>query len=566
MTKEVKAIECRFVFHVPESASNPDTHVVKELVHYEDGTTAKNLRTIVNYKRPFWVTQEHYRNHEQKKESESVKKLLKGLATESGLARAAASKLGSRYVGISDMRRVKASPYVYGLDINSRTYIKKAYQDRYKVRTTPYEVCILDIEVDTIKDDITIITITTNERMYTCITKDFLRKVSLSKTTDGILEDVTPKLDYLFKKHIPKNKLLSDMEVLYDVVDSPADAVVKIFDKLHAWSPDLVSGWNIMYDIEHMVEALERAGIDPADIFSDPGLPKELRRFKIKMGQTQKVTVSGKSTPINPQAQWHSVDCPASFYWVDAMSTHQFIRVGGKSLPGGYSLDVVLKHELGDDLGKLYFKDDPNIDRLKGIEWHRYMTAERPLEYVIYNQWDVMSILVMDSETSDLNAVLPMLSGISNFDIFNSGPKRIVDAMHFYYLEHDKVLGTKSPIVDDKNLLGLDSWIVMLPTYRVSDTTMSVLKDDSGYSNARGYVYDADVTSAYPNATRVANVSIETTLRELKSIGGIPLSIFRTANLNLLYGKVNSLSYGSTMFNLPQPLEMIEFLEEKIKM
>jgi len=105
----------------------------------------------------------------------------------------------------------------------------------------------------------------------------------------------------------------------------------------------------------------------------------------------------------------------------------------------------------------------------------------------------------------------------------------------------------------------------MLPTYRVSDLSMSVLKDDNGDSNVRGFVYDADVTSAYPNATRVANVSIDTTLKELKSIAGIPLSIFRTANLNLLYGKVNALSYGADMFNLPQPLEMIEFLEGKKK-
>jgi len=459
MSKKVKAIECRFVFHVPEAESNPDTHIVKELIHYEDGTKAKNLRTIVNYKRPFWITQEHRRNHEQKKESEDVKHLFKGLSTESALARNVASRLGGMYSGVTDMRRVKRSPYVYGLDINSKTYIKKTYQDTYDVRTTPYEVCILDIEVDTTKDAITIISIATNTKIFTCITKDYLRKMSISKTSSGVLSDVGPKLDYLYKKHIPANKLVADIDVEYLVVDTPVDAILKILERLHVWEPDLVSGWNIMYDITHMVEELENNGIDPADVFSAPSLPKALKHFKIKMGQTQKVTVSGKSTPINPQAQWHSVDCPASFYWVDAMSTHQFIRVGGKSLPGGYSLDVVLKHELGDDLGKLYFKDDPNIDKLKGIEWHRYMTAERPLEYIIYNQWDVMSILVMDNETSDLNAVLPMLSGISNFEIFNSGPKRIMDAMHFYYLEHGKVLGTKSPIVDDKDLLGLSKWM-----------------------------------------------------------------------------------------------------------
>jgi len=54
-----------------------------------------------------------------------------------------------------------------------------------------------------------------------------------------------------------------------------------------------------------------------------------------------------------------------------------------------------------------------------------------------------------------------------------------------------------------------------------------------------------------------------TTLKELKSIDGMKLEEFREHNINMLFGKVNSLSYGSAMFNLPTMFELAEMLDNK---
>ena len=69
--KTIKAKECRFAFHIPTRSKDfPDLHLVKEVIHYEDGTTEPNVRFVKGFKRSFWITQKKYRNHEQKKERE----------------------------------------------------------------------------------------------------------------------------------------------------------------------------------------------------------------------------------------------------------------------------------------------------------------------------------------------------------------------------------------------------------------------------------------------------------------------------------------------------------------
>lgn len=441
--------ECKFVIHLPEiPEQRPDTHVIKELITYKDGTSKPNLRLLYNFKRPFWVTKEHFQNHKDKKESEYLDKLNEYQSTQSSLGKSVAMRLGQRFIGKTHLRDVSASPYVYGLDIHSKTVIKKMYLDRYPDAISGYNLAILDIETNTETDEIIVISLTMRDKIYTVINKKMLINT----------RDIESQLNYLFDKHIPKTNITENIKKEYVVVENELELILKTLEKAHIWKPDIIAIWNIDYDIPKMLEALEKYNIDPKDVFSDPNIPKELRYFEYKQGQKSKVTASGKFTPINPEEQWHTVIAPASFYWIDAMSAHRYIRVGGKTMPGGYSLDNILKHELGNRYQKLKFEDIDNLG-LAGIEWHQYMVKNKPLEYIIYNQWDVISMLHLDEKTKDLAYSLPILAGVSSFDIFNSGPKRIVDALHFFYIEHGKVLGSKPPRTEVDTVLGLKNWI-----------------------------------------------------------------------------------------------------------
>lgn len=487
---EIIAKEFRSAFHLSAIPNvRKDIHVLKEVVHYKDGRIVPELRIIENFKRPFWVTKEHYQNHKEKKECEALDRVNQFEATESNLARAVLTRLGSKYNGKTNLRDALPSPYVYGLNISAATMIKHYYTKKYPDVSTPYTVCALDTEVDVDTDELLILSVCMGNNLYVSI-KD---RMGEGRT------DVEKTLKYLYDKYIPDCELKSNMNVVFELFDSELQMILNTFKRVHEWKPDFLAIWNISYDMEVLLRVLEAHNVDPKDVFSDPSLPEEYREFKFVKGPIQKVTESGVLKPLEPREQWHYVDCPASFYWIDAMSAYNYVRVGGKQVATGYSLDSILGFELGKEYQKLKYKDEYS-EHLTGVDWHKYMANKKPLEYIIYNCWDVMSMLLLDKKTNDLAIALPLLSGPSEFKIFNSGPKKLVNELHFFYLDRGLVLGTKGNEVDDDKLLGLSDWIVLLPNFYIginelpatSESVNERYPDVGLTNNIRRFIYDAD--------------------------------------------------------------------------
>jgi len=518
--ESIKARECKHITYIPAVDDyREDTYVIKELIHYKDGTHKPNLRIMSNLKRSFYLTKPHYRNHKQKKESELLSKLNIYHATESDLGKIIASRLGPPYIGKTALRDVQSSPYLYGIDVNSKS--------------------------------IMIITLATFDRIYTVATKEYLKNST----------NIVPQIDYLYNKYAPETEIKNHIHREFEEAENELDAIKKIFKKAHEWKPDFVAIWNITYDLPYMLDVLRKNYIKPEDIFSDPNIPKHLRYFRFKEGMKQKLTDSGKYTPINIEEQWHYVECPAHFYFIDAMSAHRYIRVGGKTMPGGYSLDNILEQELGEDFKKLKFDNNP---KYKGIEWHKYMSREKPLEYIVYNMWDVMSMLVLDKKTKDLSHVITLLAGISPYDIFNSGPKKIIDAMHYYYLNQGEVLAAKPCKVEDDSMLNLSNWITLLPADRIKNKGLQLIEEDPElHMNTRTNVFDSDISGSYPSCTLACNVSRKTLDRELISIEGKEKEFFKLENINLFSGDVNATAYCVNMFNFPSIYELIEKYEKE---
>ncbi|EKD22708.1 MAG: hypothetical protein ACD_84C00002G0001, partial [uncultured bacterium] len=275
-------------------------------------------------------------------------------------------------------------------------------------------------------------------------------------------------------------------EVIF--VEREVDIIKECFAKCHDWKPDFVAIWNINFDIPKVITALEKAGIHPKDVFSDPSIPPQYRHFRYKQGPTQKVTASGLVTPIKPSAQWHTVFCPSSFYFIDAMCAYRHIRTGNAEEPS-YALDAILKkHNLG---GKLKFEE---ADKYTKLEWHQFMQENYPLEYVIYNVFDCVAMEELDEVTSDLSLTLPLFSGCSDFENFKSQPRRLADNLHYFCLENGKVFGTTSDEMQsdlDKLSLGLEGWIITLPAHLVMDNGLKVILEDPNLcTNIRAHVGD----------------------------------------------------------------------------
>lgn len=561
--KAIKGYECKFGVHVPtrRPQERHDLNIIKETIHFEDGTSKPNLRFIKDYKRSFYITKKSKQNHQQKKEAEYIDNLLEKKVTQSELRDAVAKSL-ERSWSKESLRELASSPFLYGTDISSTALIKKQYQVKYPELTTSYSVCTFDIETDVVNGTNTIImaTVCFQNQCFTAVLKDFIKGYS------NIELLFTETVNKYIKPYIEKHGM---SPVLYVAID-PVDLLKTIFTKIHEWMPDFLAIWNMNFDIPQVLRVLEEHGVKPSNILCDPRIPEDYRVCRYKPGPNKKVTASGKVIPINPAAQWHTLTNTASFYVIDAMCVYKQIRLAKQEEPS-YSLDNILNKELG--IRKLKFTE---ADQYKGLKWHQVMQTMYKLEYIVYNIFDSLSMLELDAKTKDLCLTLPTYAGISDFSDFKSQPKKIADALHSFCLDKGMVLGTIGsskdqpqednpedengdiPDVINDEIMDLRNWICTLPSHMVIPGMACIEEDPTIRTNIRAYVYDADETAAYPTAVSVANVSKSTTKREIISIGGLEEEVFRLQNINILAGPTNALEYSQTMFNMPKPNELLK--------
>ena len=61
-----------------------------------------------------------------------------------------------------------------------------------------------------------------------------------------------------------------------------------------------------------------------------------------------------------------------------------------------------------------------------------------------------------------------------------------------------------------------------------------------------------------PSNGLAANVSKDTTFKELKTVGDLDIEVVKHKNINFMFGKVNQVDYVSTMFQAPTLEELKE--------
>lgn len=453
--EDVVGIECRFAVHCPTPKGyRDDIHVVKEAIHLKDGKIIPNLRIIKNFTRPFWITKKAHQRHKDKKEWEYKENLNEYKTTQSELINNIAKAINKPWFRGS-LRELCRSPYIYGADILSTSLIKYRYAKKYPNLQSLYSVACFDVETDVLHgtDRIIMATLSFKDRVVTAIDQDYLKGYS-----SNVVEQLHKKLNKYIGEYIEKRNIKWEVEI----VDSEAKIIMECFKRAHQWKPDFVAIWNITFDMNKILSALQKADIDPKDVFSDPSVPAPYRFFRFKQGSNQKVTASGKFTPVKPEAQWHTVYCPSSFYFIDAMCAYKRVRLAEQDRPS-YSLDSVLDDVLG--IRKLSFKQAEEAGVLEHkLEWHIFMQEKYPLEYVVYNVFDCISMEELDEKTSDLSMSLPFGSKYSDFENYKSQPRRLVDDLHFYCLDLSppRVIATTSDEMVselDDSILDLRGWI-----------------------------------------------------------------------------------------------------------
>jgi hypothetical protein len=132
---------------------------------------------------------------------------------------------------------------------------------------------------------------------------------------------------------------------------------------------------------------------------------------------------------------------------IDQMCVYKQTRNGTAEEPS-YSLEYLLQKELG--LGKLKFEEADHLVPASA-EWHMFMQKNYPLHYVVYNRFDCIGPELLDEKVKDLSFVMPSMADTSDFERFNSQPRRTVEKLHWFLMEQKgRIMGvTSSAMVDE---------------------------------------------------------------------------------------------------------------------
>jgi len=563
MPNEPLQYECKFATYVPSIKGNSDLLLVKEHVIHPNGKTEIKLRKVKDFKRDYYLTKPAYRNHQDKKDYEELSKLQKFSCPQWDLPNHISRSLGKGYSDLP-LKQVCRNPYVYGADATTPVLVKGMYEKKWPGIFTPYTVSVFDIETDVLNKehlgDPIMASLTFKERTFTFVCRWFFKGQS-----DALIYQ---RLGEAWEKYLGETaKARGIAQPIFVLVDHPADGFVKLFAKAHEWQPDWVTGWNVLnFDYQKVIESLERAGVNPADVLCDPSIPPEYRNVFYYPGKTHKVKDNGKEktkTPLAGYEKWPYVNAPASFRWGESMSAYYYLRTAqGKEL--NYKLDTIADKVLG--ITKMKFKE---ADGYYGLDWHEFMQEFYKYEYVMYNVFDCIVVEMMDEKTLDLSMSVPSFCGVSEYRNFVSQPTRIADAMHYDVQENGYIWGTTSDKMRgelDDHIQDLGGWIVMLPTELVAVNGKPMFAE---LPNLASYVRigtnDIDVEGAYPTGTVVMNVGKQTTWIEMTEIEGLDDVEYRQVAVNLAAGGMNNAAELARMlYKAPTvPTLLNDFAQEK---
>lgn len=552
--EDIVGFEPMNITYCPSPRGDSDLLVVKENIHLKDGTTVPNLKLVKDYQRPFWVTMKEARDHTDKLQWEHQDKLMKFECAQFELAARAHSALDG-YGRDRGLFNVLKNPYLYGANISSKALLRNDYRTKWpEAKSSKTKVAVLDIETDVLHgtNDIILNTLTYGSKVITTVLRSFL----------GITEDADDRWRPIILRRIDEllGHILKERNITVDIVfcDTPAECVIDVIDAAHQWQPDLIAIWNIAFDMPRLEAALLKEGHDPAKVFSDARVPPQYRSFKWVPGPQTKTTHDGKVFPKNIEEKWPYVDCPAGFYWIDAMCLYAKLRIaGGKE--ESYALDSVLKRNL--NLGKLKFKE---TDHLSKVDWHVVMQRDFKLEYIAYNIFDCIGIEMLDEKTGDMSAAFVPQADVTDWENFNSDPSKIADGMHFQCLIENHVVGTSSGDVrveDDAFVIKPRGLIVTLPAYLAQDIGLKIIRDlPHRQTMVTIHNSDSDIEATYPSAQDCMNACKETTMREIVQIEGLNETMKRTIGINLSGGKVNACQIAEVGYRAPSKLTLLDAL------
>lgn len=361
---DILGIEPKHITYVTDqTGGRHDLHVVKEIVHLKNGEKVTRLRKEEDYIRYYYITHKGQANHNEKKDYEYLKNLKKFSTTQINLTHNIQKSLrnyetpdGTRveWNPRPRLKQLSRMPYLYGSDVNSTCCLKNEYREAYPGLNTRNTVAGGDIETNVYESgkdgEIICMSVTHKKNVYLAYLRRWVHDINDPIAETHAALERLPELVTLKKAR--------DLTITVEVLETPAQIVIKCLEKLHEWQPDFFAFWNMDFDMSRMLKALDDHGIDPKDVFSDPSIPERFKYFDYRKDEAMSTTASGVTKSKGPEDQWHWVTAPAGFQCIDSLSTYRVTRLAKGKEPS-YALDYILRKELSvDDEEEITTLDD----------------------------------------------------------------------------------------------------------------------------------------------------------------------------------------------------------------
>lgn len=533
---------------------------------HADGTRSDQLITLEDFKRDFYIVKKKYQGFKDKRDYIEANKCDKHSSNESRLAQQISKCLFGRPDRSAQLMELKNNPYVFGCQESVPVIFKERFYKKYPNHQPQeaYNVAAYDVETYINKDGsvgvVNMASITMRDQVYWSGLRSYFPKED--QKDDAI---ILRKLKECAEKHLKDYMVKHDVKIEFVLADTPGQVVYNNVQAFHRMGPDYIVSWNANFDMERNQESLLNEGYDLKDVYSDPSIPKPYRDYYYYPGREFKTKVDGSRSPLDNHERFPVVQAPAKWQWFDGMSFYAIKRApGGKK--ESYSLQATAMAENVE--GKLYL---PEADHLQAgsAEWHKFMVANFPYEYAMYNIRDNWVIEDLNRVTNDYSLSLPSLITSSELKSYQSQPSMISDKLSFIALEHGYVWGTVGRKKEDiwRDIKpDLRDWIALLHAELNEDKGKPIYGGlPSWKSRGRGDTDDIDVTGAYPHITVSLNVSNKTTKLEVCEIEGLDRMEFRRVGVNYASSPIaNAVTLCNTIYGMPQLTEINSFYEESV--
>lgn len=395
--------------------------VVKERIMYQDGTIKPNIKLFHNPRRHFYITQEKYRNYRFKPDYELVSRCDKYTCQDHELLASVAGALGIFLGQRQDRHRIFKSQYIFGADINIEALIKIFYADTYPDAAMTPSTGFLDIETSIDTGQIILISYTHDDKVHTAVLRSFCYREENGNRIPVDEGYLTRHVKEALDKHT--QGLTFDYNI--KIVDTEIQLIAWIFQCIHKAQTDFIGIWNMHFDIPKILDSLAKANVDPAVIFSDPAVPKDMRYVRY---------FEDKHPVAHFTLRWHWLYSTCGSQFIDSMGLYtQCRRTAG--FRARYTLDSVLE-------------DHVNVGKLPLISGsHVVMQRHHFPDYVAYNIFDVVGMRLLENKNGDI-AAASVLAGVTPMSKFATQTTRATNNMYHNMIKKGIVLSSYSSEAD----------------------------------------------------------------------------------------------------------------------